>query len=151
MTPNELYAREPERVDDDLNVLAGCYYNFLEELQGFDNYGVFINREKNTRVDIRYYKDFDFDGRRFWRLASVWYEGQPVMIFQNAGREGDDHTRRIITDLPRFHQMIRYIGSELMEHQTDESVSDVYDPDKEVEGLTDFYGNSLDGYFERHY
>jgi hypothetical protein len=152
MTPNELYARVPEKTDKDLEILTGCYYNHIKEIESLSQYGVKLDPEKNDRIEIKYYKDFDFDGRRFWRLASIWFDDKPIMIIQNAGREGDDSHRRIITDSSGYGEMIGYIAKELIiyELQSNSKAEDgFYDADEDVEGIDDFYGNSLDGYFER--
>lgn len=151
MKPSELYARVPEETTKDLDYLLGCYYNFIpeaisEETQHFmyNNNGM----KENTRVEIRIYKYFDFDGRRFWRLTGVFFGGLPVMITQNAGREGDDHTARFVTDVHAYKKMVKYIR-ELLPLPDEEEIPDVVSADDDFPGLTDFYGNSLDGYFER--
>ncbi len=144
MTPNELYKREPVSTSHDLWPLCGCYYNHLPELQERLSSEAFDGNEK---VEVRYYKDFNFDYRRVWRLASVWYDGRPVMIVQNAGREGDDHRRRFITDLVAYGEMIGYLIA-LFPREL-EQPEDVVDPDTEVVGLTSFYNCELDGVFTK--
>ncbi len=153
MTPNELYKRMPENSHFDLTCLVGFYYNHIPELDAYD-----INNanEKEQRILIKEYKYFDFDGRRCWRLASVWFDDnnladlrhKPVMIIQNAGREGDDHDGRFITDEKLYLEMVTYIRSLINDrpYQT----SDVVDPDVDINNLTSFYGNELDGHFERY-
>ena len=159
MTPNELYAREPEKVihplgedssygpDYQLRHFVGCYYNHLgNDFNIWDIEG--INR--STRVSLKIYKDFDFDGRRFWRLLSVWFDNTPVMILQNAGREGDDWVGRIITDGEMYNNMMNHIRSLFRYKHDDEFDGDLCDPDVDYPSLTEFYGNSLDGSFERY-
>lgn len=153
MTPNELYAREPEKKDKDLDVLVGHRYNHIKEIESLSMYGVKLAPGKNDRITIKYYKDFDFDYKRFWRLASVWFDDTPIMIIQNAGRGGDDHHRRIITDPVRYGEMIGYIAKELIIYElagNKKLDGDVHQIDEDVKGIDDFYGNNLDGYFERH-
>lgn len=75
------------------------------------------------------------------------------MIIQNAGREGDDSYRRIITDPINYGEMIGYIAKELIIYELEgnkQLAEDVHQPDEEVIGIDDFYGNSLDGHFERN-
>lgn len=155
MTPNELYKRMPENSHFDLDNLVGFYYNHIPEIDAHD---ISNANETEQRVLIKEYKFFDFDGRRFWRLASVWFDGtkddkladayKPVMIIQNAGREGDDYDGRFITDEKLYLEMVTYIRSLINDrpYQT----SDVVDPDVDINNLTSFYGNELDGHFERY-
>lgn len=98
MTPNELYNLKPIRSDFDVAILFGCYYNHMPEIEHLYTLPV----PDNTRVEIRYYKDHSYDGRRIWRLASVWLDGYPFMIIRNAGREGDDFADRFITNEAKY-------------------------------------------------
>lgn len=143
MTPAALYERAPESADRDLTILVGCYYNHIPEAS-IDYYGQ-IYGVQQERVEIRYYKRFNFDGRRFWALASVWFDDAPVMIIQNAGREGDDHAARFITDPEQYTSMVHFIAS-LRQVKLDE-VKDVVKATDDLP-LESFYGNSLDGHFE---
>lgn len=147
MTPAELYARAPEKVDRDLWSLVGCYYNHIPEATTWDDIPPEA-KSYNPRLELRYYKQHCFDGRRTWVLASVWFDSAPVMIIQNAGREGDDHHRRFITDPERYTQLIGYLHSLAEKKPVD--LSDVVPLDQDIKGLTEFYGNQLDGHFEYH-
>lgn len=158
MTPNELYQREPERVilpfevarDHMTDYFAGVYYNHLQEID-VDLYRI-CSVDASDEVEIKVYKDFDFDGRRFWRLSSAWFRGKPVMIMQNAGREGDDYVGRFITDYPLFNTMVIHIeGLIRLKICREAAIKDVVNPDNQVPNLDDFYGNSLDGYFTRYF
>jgi hypothetical protein len=149
VTPAALYERIPERIDTAVEILKGCYYNHVPELE-FD---ILPHEVANSRVQIRYYKEFDFDGRRYWRLASVWYETndchwKPFMIIQNAGREGDDHHKRFVTDVGLYAEAVRFLKSICL--TPDKGDPEVVSPFDDIEGLTEFYGNRLDGHFERH-
>jgi len=151
MTPNELYNRVPQHSHYDLDMLIGFYYNHIPEIEEVSD-----ANEKEQRVLIKEYKYFDFDGRRYWRLASVWFDDndladlrhKPVMIIQNAGREGDDHDGRFITDEKLYMEMITYLRSLVKDRPF--QTSDVVDPDVDINNLTSFYGNELDGHFERY-
>ncbi len=91
LTPNDVYDLPYDsEVDHNPEILVGCYYDFLEG-SAIDSYDLqYGSCESSVRLSIRTHKYFNFDGRRFWRLASVWFDNKPVMIIQNAGREGDD-------------------------------------------------------------
>ena len=143
-TPKELYERKPESVSNDLDHLAGFYYNHVAEIEDFYSHSHTI---ATTRVEVRFLKDWSFDGRRVWQLATVWFDDGPVMIIQNAGREGDDHAERFITDVDRFTSMCSYLKSLIpICADAPERVGFT----EEITGLTEFYGNELDGSFERY-
>ena len=149
-TPNDVYALEPEKIlSAEFNthdyIWWGCYFNHIPEI---DQYGKY---EDSDRISIRIYKEFDFDGRRFWRLASIWLDDSPVMIIRNAGREGDDHVSRFVTDRKKYIELVAHILSLKRLEEDDINCEDVVEPDAEIKDLLDFYGNSLFGWFERYH
>lgn len=148
MKPIDLYEMKPTRIDKDINQLYGCYYNHVPEIDSF-GFGAYINDEANTEIEIHYYKDHCFDGRRVWQLAAVSFKGTFVMIIQNAGREGDDWSERFITNKEHYDDMVKYIMT-LLPPADDRSMDDVCELEEDVKGLDEFYGNKLDGYFEFH-
>lgn len=159
-TPNDLYAQEPEQIvkvfDGTVyygnpHSLWGCYYNHVPEVAEEYHHGKWAESDK---IEMQVYKYFDFDGRRWWRLASVWYSDGgdfvPVMIIRNAGREGDDFRDRFITNPEAYSKMVNHIFSLRVVEEEKINPKDVVDPDAEIKGLLDFYGNSLYGWFERY-
>ncbi len=102
-----------------------------------------IPEDRNTRVEVRFHGDHDFDGRRIWQLASCWFDGVPVMIIQNGGREGRDHQARFITDAPAYVDMLAYIVS-LYAPEQRYSAEDVIDPATPLPELTSFWSCDLD-------
>lgn len=94
--------------------LMGCYYNYFPEVGAFYNYNLNPDFEKeNTRIITKVHMHYYRDTRRYWRLASVWYideEGNevPFMVIQNAGREGDDYSTRIISNKYTFLEAANY-------------------------------------------
>ena len=146
MKPSKLYKRKPEKIDMDINHLNGFYYNHVPEISELDC-GVYIEDGKNTRVFIHYYKDYCFDGRRTWTLAAVKLDDTFVMITQNAGREGDDHAIKFVTNSSKYIEMIAYIRTLLPNDEPEVVVSSV-SPNDDIKELVDFYGNKLDGDFK---
>lgn len=142
MTPNQLYQRTPTKTDHFIKQLKGFYYDHVPEIKG-----ELPIDDPSKKVEVRYYKDFNFDTRRYWLLASVWFEDKPVMIIQNAGREGDDHAASFITDDAQYRAMIGHLAT-IQKHDDikDRSVN----PDTDIPKLTSFYGNELEGYFSPH-
>lgn len=145
-TCNFLYTYPSESETTDLSSLRGCYYDHIRECELSDYFD--FESIKQDRVEIKFLKNHNFDYRRIWRLATVWFDDKPVMVIQNAGREGDDHRARFITDAPRFNDMCDYIKA-LCTIKC-EVQRDVVDATVDIENLTCFYGNELSGYFERY-
>lgn len=142
MTPNEIYKLPVESVETDLSGLIGCYYNHVKES------GVEAFVEGAEGVEVRVIKHFNFDFRRYWRLATVWFEDKPVMVIQNAGREGDDFSRRVITDQAAFRDLCKYVASLAGVDEPEET--EVLAPDADLDQWDEFYGNSLNGHFKRN-
>lgn len=95
--------------------LIGCYYNYFPELGEFYNYNLNPAFEKeNTRIFTKIHMHYKRDTRRYWRLTSVWYIDEenneiPFMVIQNAGREGDDYSTRIISNKHTFIEAVNYL------------------------------------------
>lgn len=82
------------------------------------------------------------DHRRFAFMGTLWFDGHPVVIVQNGGREGDDHKARWITDRERFFALCAYLQSKL---EPDVADQDIYDPETAVyeDDLLCFYGQDF--------
>jgi hypothetical protein len=148
MTPRQLYATAPTRVSYEIGRLKGYRYNHVSpELNDWD---VLPYEDPFKRVELRFYEDHHMgDDRRIWALASVWLVNtrdcvdRPFMVVQNAGREGDDWARRIVTDADAYREAARYLKSLcLTQEEPDELSKDLADADHEVNDLTAFYGRS---------
>lgn len=149
LTANDLYKRPCVEVSNDPYRLVVCHTSHLPEVPQLRKSNCFIkNLEKQTPdFEIRYLKTFMFDERRSWLLATVWYKSLPVMIIQNAGREGEDHAARYITNSFLFKEMVMYILRKF-EPQDDNFEHDVIYDDAPLEALAQFYGYHLDEDFE---
>lgn len=148
MKPRDLFNMKPQEVTHDFSSLAGCYYNHITEVGDLHDFP----STTSERVTVNVIKHFDFDHRRFWRLCAVLFDGRPVMITRNAGREGDDHHSRFIVDKDRYMLMVEHIASLPRKPYPwhDSTSSDVVDIDAEIDGLDSFYNNSLSDTFERY-
>lgn len=146
MTPLELYTRDPESISSDLTLIRGYVFDHVPEING-----QLRADDPNQRVIIRCYKEFNFDTRRFWRICSVWFDSLPIMIIRNAGREGDDHRSRFVTDQAGYLRMVIYLQTLTVPNcDRDSDVQDLVDPLVDIADLTTFYGNTLDGHFRRN-
>jgi hypothetical protein len=94
----------------------------------------------SLNYEIRTIKDHCYDGRRTWTLRTVWFEGVPFMIVQNAGREGNDHNDRFITNVAQYKKFVAAIQALLI---NDNDLSDVIDVNEERPDLDRFYDQSL--------
>ena len=139
MKPSDLYERTPESIDYNIGTLIGCYYCHIPELRDHE-YG-FPYADLQKRVEIRVMQHVNWDFRRYWRLATVWFDSEPVMVIQNAGREGDDHAQRFVTHEATYRAMISYLLS--LVDFTPTSLCDVVGVDDEIQGLDHFYSHQL--------
>ncbi len=153
ITPADVYKLPTQETINDLNhihlesYLNGCHYNHMPEIA--ESYSNVKYNDDAKDFEVRVHKHFNFDYRRFWRLASVWLNNYPFMIIQNAGREGHDHRKRYITNANVYWQAVGYINTNVIVQPQD--VDDLVEVNAQLgEELTSFYGNSLNGYFERH-
>lgn len=159
-TPAQVYELPIQRETINLNEIFGgnvvgfqevngCYYQHMPEVDSFCTELKFP--EDAICLKLKVHKFFDFDGRRFWRLSSLWFLGNPFMIMQNAGREGDDHAKRYITDAKMYARAHNYVNSSIIYDADTDVAGDVVDINTVIgDELTTFYGNSLNGHFERY-
>lgn len=82
------------------------------------------------------------DHRRFAAMHTLWFDGKPVMLTQNAGREGDDFKQRWITDTEAFVGLCSYLRSRLA---TDVHPEDTVDPEALIyeDEIFKFYGEDF--------
>lgn len=145
ITAKEIYQLPHQSETNELWSLKGCYYDFLPEIDDYDLYS--IKPEDNKRLKIKVLKDFDFDGRRFWRLQTLWIDDKPVMIMQNAGREGEDHRERFITNDGLYKEVVNYMRELVGDNS---NMFDDFVDENEPRNYLEFYGNHLNGHFERY-
>lgn len=129
MTPRELFEAKPKYVRRHIDDLQ----TFCSEIDTS-----MIHQEESDQIEIRTLDYRNSDGTRFWKLASVWFQGKPVGLFQNAGRHGSDHQARYIVDLPLYGQLIGYLLSLYSFEDIDDW--DVVAMDDDNPDLTTFYG-----------
>lgn len=145
MTPEELLAREPETVTHSLNYLVGYRYDHIPEarLDLSTGWGL-----ESPRVEVKVYKHFDFDERRYWRLCSVWLDNIPVMICCNAGREGDDYHNRYLLNKDKYKELITHVIT-IQAQRVEIEETELTPLDINIVEMTKFYGDNLDGHFSK--
>lgn len=136
MNMNDVYAMTPMSVTYDLDEIADHIYE--------SGYNFMLSwPEPNKKIEIRILVLRRLDARRIWKLTSVWFDGQPFMITQNAGREGDDHVARFISDYTTFAQAINYLRT--LDNKEPNFGQPPIDPTKEFDELTNFYDFDITG------
>lgn len=140
VTLNDLFAMEPEATSHELCYLYGFSYNFVDHPCGWR-----LSSESDERVEIRIIHETYFDHRRMWRLATVWFDGKPVMAIQNAGRSGDDYYAKFVADKDLYLALCRYLRETYRDEGADE-VEDVVAPTTDLgDRLDTFYHCTLEG------
>lgn len=122
MNISELYQQPAKEVTFELQALsrhipAPCYSEF------------------NKKIEIRELDYQQFDHRRSWRLATVWFEGKPFGVIQNAGRDGRDYVQAFWTDRDIYKQAMLYLYALDLEEEPPELTSLDFDEPE----LLDFY------------
>lgn len=146
MTPRQLLALTPEKIEHDFGYLFGGWTSFMTDVAA--NASAFTTTV-SPRIEIRVYKHHVYDcGRRIWRLAAVFFDGEPVMITQNAGREGDDHAHCFVVDIERRRAMAMHMTTLLCEDPIDDRNTTRVSLDDEIQDLVSFYFGSLNERFD---
>jgi hypothetical protein len=149
MTPNQLYASKSIEPDNGseyfLEWLVGSQYTHVPEVtdQGYCGPHRLPPFDPDGRVETRVHAELYFDSRRSNILRSVWFDELPVMVCINAGREGDDYSRRWVTDAAVYDRMCIYLRSILIGDAVEIDQAVYVDGDTEQPNMTDFYGHSL--------
>lgn len=144
MNFKELLSLPVEKSDRDANTLLVRYTSLLP-FGDFD-VGWYAGLQDVPRIEIKYLKDFCYDGRRTWTLGYVEFDGTAIMMFNRAGREGDDHYDAAYFDKEKVVEMTTYLLS-LIEEPSDFKVSSLED---DAGSFEEFYGDSIHSPFERY-
>ena len=151
-TFNDLLALPIESTHNDITWLADSYYihyhilpfKHCYEIETYEFYtSKFIDEEfvsKQNRIKIKVLKDFNFDGRRIWRLFYVEFDNVPVMFCRNAGREGDDSFDNVIINTKIYKQMHNYIFGNMKIHFRKDKI---VESNSNANSFIDFYGHNL--------
>lgn len=122
----------------------GAYHNVFPELENMPSYDSSEGlADPLERVELRVHAEHWQDFRRFWRLWTVWHDGKPVMVCQNAGREGDDYQRRYITDPKLYEEALLYVRSLIPIRVLAESERAFTDESLDIGDALTFYGQDL--------
>lgn len=95
---------------------------------------------ENTKIEIRVVKRLNLDHRRYWQLATVWFEDKPFGVIQNSGREGRDHVKAFWTNADAYNNAIQYLRDLTPPSDTIEIINVAFNDDE----LLSFHGFSCD-------
>jgi len=128
MIPNEIYK-------------CPCIRTEKQHLYRLEQYFPEINAgglswETNTRLEARYYIDSCFDGERGLAFYSVWFDDQPFMLCQDAGRGNQDYNRSFLTNRAVYQEALNYLITLTPAVEPPREV----DPNRNIEDLDHYYG-----------
>ncbi len=138
-SPKELYALKPDQEHTNLYHLLKVHLQNDVEWYEF-NYDA---AEEEGRVVIKTIADICHDGRRTWTLQTVWLDGEPVMVVNSSGRDGDEYHSRFITNLELFTRMVNYLRT-FVRGQVDGYVQE----DMAIPAMTEFYGGTIHDFYD---
>lgn len=132
----------------DFRILKGILYDHIPEVKyqfnEFYNFECEVDIESNYKVFVDIVGVYRYDERRFWRLAVVRFQDDPVMVIQNGGREGDDASNSLILDKKLYFETITYINClctlalDMSAKRDDKTL-----PIKTTNNLAEFYGENV--------
>ncbi len=98
--------------------------------------------QSEGRIQVKELANPYIDGNRVAELHTVHFDGEPVLIVQQAGRSGCDHRKRWVTDAPRYFALLGYV---LSKTSSEDSNFEFADPEKLVypEEVLCFYGHDF--------
>lgn len=141
---NDIYAL-PSTTEDLIQIsLKGRWIPELSNVIGDWDCPLTEGIVEDNRFVIKTLIDETYDGSRYSYMGTIWFDGKPVLIVQEAGRSGRDHFKRWVTDKDTYVEMLAYLVAMLTENPEMAEDEDFVDPEMEVypEELLHFYGNS---------
>lgn len=104
------------------------------------------HEQKPVRLVKKTHVSYCFDGERVWMLSSMWLDGKPFMLIQNAGRGGDDHQERFITNSELYDAAVVYLQSLVKSEPSYKH--ELYQEDYNDEEVTSFYGHHMEEFHD---
>lgn len=148
MTPNELIQAPFIEESNDLLFYSGIYGHPFLQVSNLDIYGL-PSKDPYCRVSIRTHALCTCMTNESWTIRSFWFDGSPVMISSNGGREGDDWYKTWILNPAGVTSMLKHLHS--LTDSTENLVIclrsidvTVASPDMEIPEMTELYGGDFD-------
>jgi hypothetical protein len=137
-TPRELYDLKPADVSYYLDYLLNPHLPEVYDAMDFN----YKEAEQMQRIEIRVLADQIVSGDRVWTLATIWFDGDPVMVV-NSGEDRHDH-RRWITNKFLFEEMVKWLRSFLPTVIEEDFV----DEDTIIPAMTEFNNSTLHRFYD---
>lgn len=95
--------------------------------------------QQDNRLVVKQVVYKNFDGERYAAMHTLWFDGKPMAIVQDAGRGGRDYKQRWVTDVKTYGEALAYLLLLSLE------LNDVIDPEELVyeEHVCSFYGSDF--------
>jgi hypothetical protein len=92
-------------------------------------------------VHVHHYVDYTSRDSRSVDLAAIFFDGEPVLIFQTAGRDGRDHRARFVTHPENYRNLCHYLlDLPIMENDWEFRDEELVELDDIDDRLFQFYG-----------
>ena len=155
ITFNEFYnLSDYESITQELDILIGQYgtpCNVPEfthlDCNNFSKDPAEVLTPLNQRITTKIIKKYVFDVKRYWLIAAIFIDDQPVMIIRNAGRWGGDYQDRFITHSENYQKLVSYLYelasqviNQLIQYNPSISISD---PNSDASQIYQLYGRDL--------
>lgn len=109
MKPSDIYAlpniAHKFASRDVCGYLLNSWHQHIPEIDSYD----FGKLPEDSPLEIKIHVDPFIDGYRVLTIGSLWWHGNPVMIFRHAGRSGHDAYDRFITDEAAYMDVVQYL------------------------------------------
>lgn len=94
------------------------------------------------RMKVKVHLRENYDGDRYAQLSSLWFDGVPVALIQEAGRSGRDHRQRWVSDAAAYELLLDFVRGEMKP-----CIENVVDGEKDTypDTLLEFYGTDFAG------
>lgn len=140
----DIYALPATDIDSFQLTLSSRWLPELSDLIGGYGCSAPAQLVEENRFVIKSLIDERYNGGRYSHMRTIWFDGKPVLIFQEAGRSGQDHFKRWVTDKETYVEVLAYLVEMLTVRPDTFEDRDYVDPESEVypEELLHFYGNS---------
>lgn len=138
-SPAELYNLRPSLTDTCATHVIEMHIPEVDRFR-LDHSAIEDGKLFETRMLVSH----SFDGRRTWELATVWFDGRPVMVVNSSGRDGDEYHERWITDGEQYGKLVTWLNT-FTEHG---EVTGYVKPDTVIPAMTEFYGSTIHDFYD---
>lgn len=138
-SPDDLYKMRP------ISVSHCSLHVLLIHVPEIDHYNLNMDKIGDaTLFETRTLVSHNYDGRRTWELKTVWFEGIPVMVVNNSGRDNDEYHGRWITNPEQYYHMVQWLNT----FAENPDVTGYVSLHTVIPSMTEFYGHTIHDYYD---